>query len=131
MIDAIVLAAVLMVSDPKVTYDVPESSYKESEYYIPSKENIRKCIVWRESRGNYRSNTPGGAGAYQFIQSTWTQYATLAGYEYWAKFRAHEVPKYVQDAVFWRTWDHGNGKFHWSIRWNPIMMPCFKEDWKP
>jgi hypothetical protein len=128
MIDAIVLATALMVNKPVVEYKVSDSSYKESEYYMPKKEKIRKCIVWRESRGDYTANGTGGAGAYQFIQSTWTHYAKAAGFTYWSKHRAHHAPKYVQDAVFWRTWNHGKGKFHWSTRWNPGITSCFKED---
>lgn len=128
MIEAIVLSAV-MASGPSQSQiaEMPQSQYRSTQYYMPRKERYRKCIMWRESRGNYKAHGPGGSGAYQFIFSTWRHYAKLAGFDYWSTKPAHQAPRYVQDAVFWRTWNHGKGKFHWSTRWNPGITKCFPE----
>lgn len=128
VLEAFVLGAVL-ASGPSQqdVRSIPVSSYRESEYYMPKKEEYRRCIIWRESRNNYRAHGPGGSGAYSFIRSTWKHYAELAGFDYWATQWPHLAPKYVQDAVFWRTWNHGKGKFHWSTKWNPGIPSCFPE----
>ena len=128
MITALVLSSVLMFTPVNIdTSNIPDSLYKGTAYYMPKKEEIRKCIIYRESRGNYRSDGPGGAGAYSFIQTTWDLYAPRAGYHHLVGVRPSKVPKFIQDAVFWRTWDWGNGKWHWSTRWNPGMLACFEE----
>lgn len=109
MIEAAVLAAVL-ATGPNT---IPDSSYT-GRWYVAEAEPFRKCVMWRESRGNYRSNGRYGSGAYQFIQPTWEHYATLAGFEDYADERAYKAPPAVQDAVFWRTYWKGKGKHHWS-----------------
>lgn len=54
-----------------------------------------------ESGGNYKAyNAAGGAsGAYQFIQSTWSSWATKAGYGQYAGAPASAAPPQVQDAA--------------------------------
>ena len=129
MIASIILS-VALVATPSVQSGVksmPDSLYTHQSYYMPKKEGIRKCIMHRESRGNYRADGSGGSGAYSFIQSTWDHYASLAGFDNAVGVRPNKVRKYVQDAVFWRTFNHGKGKWHWSSRWNPGIKKCFPE----
>lgn len=127
MITALVLTAALTLSPITDASKIPDSTYRDAAYYMPTKEGIRKCIIYRESRGSYRADGSGGSGAYSFIQTTWNHYARLAGFEHMVGVRPNKAPKYVQDAVFWRTWNHGKGKWHWSTRWNPGITECFKE----
>lgn len=117
MLDSFIFA-IAMAQGPK---DIPDSQYRGAHYTNSERfENIRKCIVWRESRGNYKADGPYGSGAYQFINSTWKVYATKAGYPEWADQRAAEAPRYVQDEVFAITLNPFpklpgfEGLHHWS-----------------
>jgi hypothetical protein len=97
MLDSLIFAAVV-AQGPN---DLPDSQYRGAHYSNSERfERVRKCIMWRESRGNYEADGPYGSGAYQFIQSTWKHYATEAGYPEWADKRASNAPRYVQDEVF-------------------------------
>ena len=60
-----------------------------------------EAIRQHESGGNYTAyNSGGGAsGAYQFIQSTWSNAAKAAGYAQYASMPAGAAPPAVQDAV--------------------------------
>lgn len=90
--------ALVMAAGPS---DLPDSQYQGSHNPGTSRfEQIRKCIMWRESGGNYRADGRYGSGAYQFIQSTWRTYALRAGYPEWAEIRPAKAPRYVQDEVF-------------------------------
>lgn len=81
--------------------DLPDSAYV-GKHYVNSErfERIRKCIMWRESRGNYRADGRYGSGAYQFIQATWRVYARRAGHPEWSNIRPFKAPRYIQDKVF-------------------------------
>lgn len=59
------------------------------------------AIRQHESGGDYTAyNAAGGAsGAYQFIQSTWSNQAKAAGYAQYANGPASKAPPAVQDAV--------------------------------
>lgn len=128
MITALVMTAALTLTPASNVQGIPDSHYQGSAYYMPKKEGIRKCIIYRESRGNYRADGSGGSGAYSFIQTTWNHYALLAGFPHVVGVRPNKTSKFIQDAVFWRTFNHGKGKWHWSTRWNPGIPECFKED---
>lgn len=54
-----------------------------------------------ESGNNYTAYNPGGgaSGAYQYIQSTWSNEAIAAGYSEYANAPAASAPPSVQDAV--------------------------------
>ena len=102
--------AAVMATGPS---DMPDSLY-QGRWYVAKAEPFRKCVMHRESRGNYRADGPYGSGAYQFIQSTWDHYADLAGLDEYVGVRPYKAPKRVQDRVFWRTYWKGKGKHHWS-----------------
>lgn len=80
--------------------DLPDSQYR-GDHYVPAAEGFRKCVMWRESYGRYGADGRYGSGAYQFVQSTWRQYAQAAGVGEWANVRPARAPRYVQDKVFW------------------------------
>lgn len=117
MLDSLVFAAV-MATGPK---DVPDSQYQGSHNPGTSRfEEIRKCIIWRESRGNPKADGEYGSGLYQFISPTWDFYAEIAGYPEWVGKRAAKAPVYVQDEVFAVTLNPFpkrpgfEGLHHWS-----------------
>lgn len=62
--------------------------------------HILQTIRTMES-GNYSQppNAGGASGAYQYIQSTWTNMANAAGYGQYANEPAYKAPPNVQDAV--------------------------------
>lgn len=109
MIEVAVLAAVLMAGPNQI----PDSEYR-GKWYVPSAESWRKCIMWKESRGRYTTDSRNGSGGYQFIQPTWDHYAELAGHGEWVGIRPNKAPQAIQDAVFWRTYWKGKGKHHWK-----------------
>lgn len=86
---------------------------------------LAECIRQHESRHNYRAENGGphggssAAGAYQFLQGTWTGNAKWVRI---AKPYAHKpashAPKYVQDAVFIHSIKHGGIK-----NWNGTYCP--------
>lgn len=80
-------------------------------------ENVRKCIVKRESGGNYSARNPysSAQGAYQFLDNLWRvplsqklNRPELAGVPIYQWSRAN------QDRAFWLVWDNGAGKMHWN-----------------
>lgn len=107
-----VMVAMVMADAP----DRINDSQWTGKFYVQAAEPFRKCVIARESGGDYQADGPYGSGAYQFIQSTWDHYADLAGMSRWVGVRPAKAPEIVQDRVFWRTYWHGKGKHHWSAR---------------
>ncbi len=104
MLDSLIFAAV-MATGPK---DLPDSQYQGSHNPGTSRfEEVRKCIIWRESRGNPKADGEYGSGLYQFVSPTWDHYAAKA-------------PIYVQDEIFAVTLNPFpkrpgfEGLHHWS-----------------
>lgn len=97
---------------------------KDSQYrgfhYERKFEGFRKCVMSRESGGNYKSDGRWGSGAYQFIQSTWDSAMNNAGKPEWIGVRPNKAPPYVQDEAFWIKANPYpkkkglHGKQHWS-----------------
>ena len=126
----LLFAATPAVADGDWNYKNPRnptkdaSKLKDSQYrgfhYEKKWEGFRKCVMARESGGNYKVNGKWGSGAYQLIMSTSDVAAKRAGFPEWVGTRAYEMPPYVQDALFWvlanpypkRKGLHG--RHHWS-----------------
>jgi len=109
----VIFEAVLVAVMAAGPNQIPDSTYT-GKWYVEAAEPFRKCVMWRESHGNYRADGRYGSGAYQFIQSTWDHYAELAGHADYVGVTPARAPKAVQDHVFWRTYWKGKGKHHWS-----------------
>lgn len=95
---------------------IKASAYR-GRYYDPRFETFRKCVIKRESEGNYWSveHSSHAGGAYQFMPS-WTK--TI---QHWT---GEYVPiwwmdRYAQDYAFWRALNHGKGIGNWAGgRWH-------------
>lgn len=108
-----------------------EASLYRGEHYNPKRwEAFRRCVVQRESRGNYRAaNTSSSArGAYQFLDRSWREslvWMLLPEHKPLGladEVRAladkpiHHWNRYWQDAAFWTVinakpgaWQHWRG----------------------
>jgi hypothetical protein len=101
---------------------ISPSAY-QGKHYDARFEPIRRCIVWRESNGQYRvrSRVSTASGAYQFIDGTWRNNSGLS-----APASAHS--RYEQDRVFWKLWNHGKGWRHW---WYGQRYACWSGPGRP
>ncbi|HEV8025550.1 MAG TPA: hypothetical protein VGP37_11765 [Candidatus Nanopelagicales bacterium] len=105
-----------------------EESLYRGKWYMPKKENIRRCIMDRESNHRYRAVSAGGMyrGAYQMnrelargatfmmqkevkkeMPEAVTQVKKLR------KIPTQQWSRYWQDRAFWTIWRKGKGKHHW------------------
>jgi hypothetical protein len=86
------------------------------KYYNPRWESVRKCIVQRESGGNYQAKNKWStaAGAYQFILGTSNAVARMMGRGDLVGTSARYWSKFDQDRAFWTLFNHGKGKYHWN-----------------
>lgn len=99
---------------------------KDSQYrgwhYEKKWEPYRKCIMARESGGNYKVDGKWGSGAYQFIQSTWDEAMKKARMPEWIGVRPHKAPPAYQDEAFWIMANPYpkkpglHGRHHWSSK---------------
>lgn len=97
---------------------------RDSQYrgwhYEKRWETYRRCVMARESGGNYKANSTYGSGAYQFIQSTWDVAMDASNHPEWIGVRPHKAPPYIQDEAFWITANPFpkkkalHGRHHWS-----------------
>lgn len=120
---------VMAIAGPQ---DIPDSQYR-GYHYESEWEPVRRCIIWRESRGNLRADGSGGSGLYQFIGSTWDAYIRDAGFPEWEGVRPFKAPRYVQDAMFWFVVNPKpklaglHGAHHWSVEHaNVSVKDCFR-----
>jgi len=118
-------------SDQAKDWKGHEPSLYTGKHYHKKWAQVRKCIMHRESRSNYRarSSISTASGAYQFLDSQWRVSLTwmmlkesksskdgLA-----ADIRAlREKPiqkwnRYYQDRAFYTAWDNGRGADHWNL----------------
>lgn len=103
----------------KTPSDLKDSQYK-GWHYERKFEGFRKCVMARESGGNYKVDGKWGSGAYQFIQSTWDSAMKQAKMPEWVGVRPHKAPPHVQDEAFWIKANPYpkkkglHGKQHWS-----------------
>lgn len=85
-------------------------------YYSPRHESTRRCIVRRESGGNYRIASPGGRyrGAYQFNAGLARTAARKMGRSDLVGRPINTWSRFEQDKAFWVIWNHGRGRGHWA-----------------
>lgn len=90
-------------------------------YRDPRYEQVRQCIVHRESRGQYHrvNRWSGAGGAYQFMPRTARTVARWMGRPDLVYVPVQQWSKRSQDAAFWRLWDHGRGRSHWYSQSRP------------
>lgn len=112
-------------------HGVAQSLYT-GKWYSKKAERKRRCIVRKETGGNYNSVSSNGRyrGAYQMsrplaVGATWMMQPEVKK-EFGAKAAAvvaklRKVPtqkwnRYWQDRAFWTIWRNGSGRSHWPIR---------------
>lgn len=107
---------------------VMKSLYR-GKWFMPKKEKKRRCIIKRESHGNYRAVSAKGIyrGAYQMnrrlaVGATYQMQREVAkemgprAAAEVAKLRKIPTQKwnrYWQDRAFWTIWKKGDGASHW------------------
>jgi hypothetical protein len=92
-----------------------QASAWRGKNYNPRWENVRKCIVFRESRGNYSVHRKGNkaGGAYQFLPN-WTRgLAYMIGKPQLKQVPIWKWSQQDQDHGFWAAWNNGKGSKHW------------------
>jgi hypothetical protein len=91
------------------------SSAYVGRYYSPRHERTRKCIVRKESGGNYRiaSRTGKYRGAYQFNANLARHTAKKMGRPDLARKPINRWSRFEQDKAFWVVWNNGRGRGHW------------------
>ena len=106
-----------------------EESLYQGKWYMPNKEDRRRCIMDREANNNYRAVSRGGTyrGAYQMNRGLAVATAKRMEKEVRKELGAEaaavarqlrKIPtqqwnRYWQDRAFWTIWQNGKGAFHW------------------
>jgi hypothetical protein len=102
-------------------------SLYQGKWFKPGKEDVRRCIVLRESHANYRATNGTYHGAYQMSAAlargaTWMMQKEVRremGAEGVAILKAlrkitpNKWNRYWQDRAFWTIWRDGAGARHW------------------
>lgn len=97
------------------------------KWFMPGKEDVRRCILDRESNFNYRSTNGVYHGAYQMSAAlargaTWMMQGEVRremgaeGVEIvqaLRKLTPNKWNRYWQDRAFWTVWRNGSGARHW------------------
>ena len=91
------------------------SSAYVGRFYSARSERTRKCIVRKESGGNYRiqSRTGKYQGAYQFNSALANATARKMGRKDLVGRPMRTWSRFNQDKAFWIVWNHGRGRGHW------------------
>ena len=99
---------------PTNDYGIADSAYTGS-YYSSAYESTRKCIVRKESGGNYGVVSSNGLwhGAYQFTIGTGNNAARQMGRPDLVGTPANRWTRAEQDQAFWTIWNHGAGRHNW------------------
>lgn len=108
-----------------------EPSLYTGQHYDSKWAQVRKCIMHRESRFNYRarSSISTASGVYQFLDSQWRisltymmlkeSRATKDGLiDEIMALRKQPIQKwnrYFQDRAFYTAWNDGRGADHWNL----------------
>ncbi len=113
-----------------------ERSLYQGKWYMPNREDLRKCISKVESRHRYKAGSGGYyRGAYQFSKPlargvTWMMQPEVkkemddAGVNLIKQLRKTPMNnwnRYWQDRAFWTIWANGQGKSHWR----GVSSRCF------
>lgn len=113
-----------------------EPSLYKGKWFNPKHEGTRRCIIQRESRGNYRAanKSSSARGAYQFLDSQWRDGLVWMmldeepkGSPLRDEIKAlrdtpiHKWNRYFQDRAFWTAYRHGQGSHHWH--YPPVPCP--------
>jgi hypothetical protein len=102
-------------------------SLYQGKWYQPKYEDVRRCIMSRESNHNYRASNGTYHGAYQMSAAlargaTWMMQKEVRkemGEEGVAivkalrKLTPNKWNRYWQDRAFWTIWRDGAGAGHW------------------
>ena len=104
-------------------------SLYQGRWFMPKREDVRRCIMDRESNHDYRAVSAGGLyrGAYQMsrplaIGATHMMMAEVRremgepGVEMLRQLRklpTQQWNRYWQDRAFWTIWRDGDGRRHW------------------
>jgi len=125
MLSALILATTIAIS-PSSAIGYAESSY-QGEWYSHQWEDERKCIMYHESRYNYKAanKTSSARGAYQFLDRSWRDGLVWMMLDEGGDVKEikslRDIPinkwnRYYQDRAFFTAWQHGDGKKHWSLQ---------------
>lgn len=112
-------------------HGVADSLYRGKWFSVKAEGN-RRCIVRKETGGNYESISSGGdyRGAYQMSRALAVGAAWMMRAEVKKEFGAEaaatvdklrDIPtqkwnRYWQDRAFWTIWRNGSGSDHWHVR---------------
>ena len=112
-------------------HGVADSLYKGKWFSVKAEDN-RRCIVRKETGGNYESVSSGGdyRGAYQMSRALAVGAAWMMQGEVKKEFgteaaavvdKLRDIPtqkwnRYWQDRAFWTIWRNGSGSDHWHVR---------------
>ena len=126
---ALLLATAIAVSPVQVSTQAigyAESSY-QGKWYHQKWEKVRKCIMYHESRYNYKAanKTSSARGAYQFLDRSWRdglvwmmldEGGNVKEIKHLRDIPINKWNRYYQDRAFFTAWQHGDGKKHWSLQ---------------
>lgn len=102
-------------------------SLYQGKWFMPGNEDVRRCIMMRESNGNYRATSGTYHGAYQMSAAlargaTWMMQKEVRkemgeeGVKILQALRTttpNTWNRYWQDRAFWTIWRDGAGAGHW------------------
>lgn len=102
-------------------------SLYQGKWFMPGNEDVRRCIMLRESNGNYRATSGTYHGAYQMSSAlargaTWMMQKEVRkemgeeGVKILQALRSttpNTWNRYWQDRAFWTIWRDGAGAGHW------------------
>jgi hypothetical protein len=103
-------------------------SLYQGKWFMPSQDDVRRCIALRESHANYRATNGTYHGAYQMssalaVGATWMMQKEVrkemgaegvAIVEALRKTTPNNWNRYWQDRAFWTIWRNGAGAGHWA-----------------
>ena len=108
---------------------IMKSLYR-GKWFVTKADDNRRCIMRRESDGNYKAVSAQGLyrGAYQMgrglaVGATWKMQREVrkemgaegvAILKQLRKTPTQQWNRYWQDRAFWTIWNHGDGRGHWG-----------------